>query len=473
MGSGIVNMSRQLGFALGVAILVAVFTGVIGQREDTARAEAVRSRATRGTRRSAATRCWSAPSRPTRARATPVRPRRATRSSGAPRGSRGRRHATRSRRASSWPRWRRCWRSPSRWLCGGSPPRHRAPPKRQPPRRAGLGRSCAPGGGSRPEGHPFGHVAFDGRRMPWRRIVSVVLMTLQPPSSPLLTDLLAILRARMRAAAVGHVEWIEFARVERVPVAGEIVHAKETWGEPGGGGAVTAVQLAKLAGGATFFTALGDDELGHRVYRRADRLGLRVEAAWRDEPQRRGFVFVDSGGRAHDHRDRRPAGPERGATRWPGTSSRTPTPSTSPRATPERCAAPARPAAWWPRPVRWSRSPRPAWSWTRWCPAARTRASATSPACSTPSRGWWCAPPGPAAGPGNARAARRGATPRPPLPGPVEDSYGCGDSFAGGLDLRARRRDGGARGAGAGGPLRRRLPHRQRARTAGQLVIGD
>ena len=35
-------MSRQLGFALGVAILVAVFTGVIGQREDTARAEASR-----------------------------------------------------------------------------------------------------------------------------------------------------------------------------------------------------------------------------------------------------------------------------------------------------------------------------------------------------------------------------------------------------------------------------------------------
>ncbi len=40
LGSGIVNMSRQVGFALGVAILVAVFTGVIGQREDTARAEA-------------------------------------------------------------------------------------------------------------------------------------------------------------------------------------------------------------------------------------------------------------------------------------------------------------------------------------------------------------------------------------------------------------------------------------------------
>ena len=40
LGSGIVNMSRQVGFALGVAILVAVFTGVIGQREDEARAKA-------------------------------------------------------------------------------------------------------------------------------------------------------------------------------------------------------------------------------------------------------------------------------------------------------------------------------------------------------------------------------------------------------------------------------------------------
>ncbi len=70
----------------------------------------------------------------------------------------------------------------------------------------------------------------------------------------------------MRVAVVGHVEWIEFARVERVPRPGEIVHASATWEEPGGGGAVAAVQLAKLAGEATFFTALGDDELvlGHR-----------------------------------------------------------------------------------------------------------------------------------------------------------------------------------------------------------------
>ena len=29
----------------------------------------------------------------------------------------------------------------------------------------------------------------------------------------------------MRVAVVGHVEWVEFVRVENVPRAGEIVHA--------------------------------------------------------------------------------------------------------------------------------------------------------------------------------------------------------------------------------------------------------
>jgi len=100
----------------------------------------------------------------------------------------------------------------------------------------------------------------------------------------------------VQAAVVGHVEWIEFARVQRVPLPGEIVHAEESWQEPGGGGAVTAVQIAKLAGGATLFTALGDDELGHRAHDELTALGVRVEAAWRDEPQRRGFVHVDSDG---------------------------------------------------------------------------------------------------------------------------------------------------------------------------------
>ena len=59
-----------------------------------------------------------------------------------------------------------------------------------------------------------------------------------------------------RVAVVGHVEWMEFARVPALPAPGDIVHATEVWEEAGGGGAVAAVQLAKLAGGAVFFTAL-------------------------------------------------------------------------------------------------------------------------------------------------------------------------------------------------------------------------
>jgi ribokinase len=97
----------------------------------------------------------------------------------------------------------------------------------------------------------------------------------------------------MRVAVVGHVEWIEFARVAQMPRAGEIAHAVETWQEPGGGGAVAAVQLARLAGECLFLTALGDDELGHLALRELEALGVRVEVAWRPEPQRRAFVHVD------------------------------------------------------------------------------------------------------------------------------------------------------------------------------------
>jgi len=100
----------------------------------------------------------------------------------------------------------------------------------------------------------------------------------------------------MRAAVVGHVEWIEFGRVDHVPAPGEIVHVSDSWQEPAGGGAVAAVQLAKLAGGATLYTALGDDEIGHRAERELEQLGLRVEAVFRPEPQRRGFVHVDAAG---------------------------------------------------------------------------------------------------------------------------------------------------------------------------------
>jgi ribokinase len=100
----------------------------------------------------------------------------------------------------------------------------------------------------------------------------------------------------VRVAVVGHVEWVEFVRVERVPEPGEIVPAKETWAEAAGGGADAAVQLAKLARSASLFTALGDDDLGHRAFDQLRRQGVRVEAVWRAEPQRRAFCYIDATG---------------------------------------------------------------------------------------------------------------------------------------------------------------------------------
>jgi ribokinase len=97
-------------------------------------------------------------------------------------------------------------------------------------------------------------------------------------------------------AVVGHVEWIQFARVERVPAAGEIVSADETWEEAAGGGAVAAVQLAKLAGSCRFFTLLGDDELGRRARDQLEAQGVQVEAEFVQRPTRRGFTFVDAAG---------------------------------------------------------------------------------------------------------------------------------------------------------------------------------
>jgi ribokinase len=101
----------------------------------------------------------------------------------------------------------------------------------------------------------------------------------------------------MRVAVVGHMEWCEFAEVPHMPEPGEIVHASATFQEPGGGGAVSAVQLRKLAGSSTLFTAFGDDEDGHPAQARLTELGVDVQAGFRPEPQRRAFVHLTRGER--------------------------------------------------------------------------------------------------------------------------------------------------------------------------------
>ncbi|CAN5801623.1 PfkB family carbohydrate kinase [soil metagenome] len=100
----------------------------------------------------------------------------------------------------------------------------------------------------------------------------------------------------MRVAVVGHIEWIDFVRVPRMPGPGEIIHAVEAWDEAGGGGAVAAVQLAKLAGTADFFATVGGDDLGRRAQVELALMGLKVHAGVRSEAQRRAITYIDGSG---------------------------------------------------------------------------------------------------------------------------------------------------------------------------------
>jgi ribokinase len=99
-----------------------------------------------------------------------------------------------------------------------------------------------------------------------------------------------------RFAVVGHVEWVDFLTVPRVALAGEILHADKWWSEAAGGGAVAAVQLAKLGGTATFFTALGNDDHARRAGEELRAHGVEVEAVVRDRPQRRAVALLDARG---------------------------------------------------------------------------------------------------------------------------------------------------------------------------------
>lgn len=103
----------------------------------------------------------------------------------------------------------------------------------------------------------------------------------------------------MRCAVIGHVEWVEFARVPRVPAAGDIVHASDVFEEPAGGGAVVARQLTLLNGQCDFFTVLGDDPIGHASLSRLRDLDMDIQVQWTGismAKTRRAWTHVDEAG---------------------------------------------------------------------------------------------------------------------------------------------------------------------------------
>ena len=97
----------------------------------------------------------------------------------------------------------------------------------------------------------------------------------------------------MRCAVVGHIEWVDFLRVPSFPEPGDIVTALEHWEEAGGGGAVAVGGLLRLAAETTFFTAIGDDDLGRRAEEQLRGRGVRLELVVRRAPQRRAFTLID------------------------------------------------------------------------------------------------------------------------------------------------------------------------------------
>jgi ribokinase len=236
----------------------------------------------------------------------------------------------------------------------------------------------------------------------------------------------------VRVGVVGHVEWILFARVERVPVAGEIVHASELWEEPGGGGAVAAVQLAKLAGGATFFTSLGDDELGHRAHTALTELGVRVEAAFRPVAQRWAFVYVDAAGERTITVIGDRLGPRReDPLPWSDLDGMDAVYFTAGDAAAARAARAARRVVSTARGIE-----------TLAEAGVRLDALVASgkDAGEIYEEGYLDPPPrlivrtaGAAGGEWQSAEGERGRWAATPLPGPIVDAYGCGDSFAAGL----------------------------------------
>jgi ribokinase len=229
-------------------------------------------------------------------------------------------------------------------------------------------------------------------------------------------------------AAVGHIEWVRFARVAHVPVAGEVAHALEPFEEPAGGGAVAAVQLARLAGTCRLFTALGDDEPGRRSLARLRELGVEVEVQPRELPTRSAVTLVDDRG-------------ERTITTF------------GERLEPH--GAPASP--WQGDAVYFTAGDLPALRWARAAarvlvasPRARAALGHGVPLDAVVLSGedeaeldalfrahaeaaLVCFTEGARGGRYVTRSGHGGRWRATPAPGPLADSYGCGDSFAAGL----------------------------------------
>lgn len=100
----------------------------------------------------------------------------------------------------------------------------------------------------------------------------------------------------MRVAVIGHVEWVEFLRVDGSVQPGAVLRANAGFGEAAGGGGVAAAELARLAGRCELYTAVGEDDVGRAVAPALAAVGVDVRAQVRRLPHRRATTLIDPTG---------------------------------------------------------------------------------------------------------------------------------------------------------------------------------
>ena len=195
--------------------------------------------------------------------------------------------------------------------------------------------------------HEACHLAYSTTR---RRFWS--LLAAPPPRLPRAAAVAAAPRARRsccdaRVAVVGHVEWVDFAVVAAVPRTGrDPPRARAFSRRPAAAERWRPSRSRGSPASARFLHRLGDDADGRAAARLAGRDGRR-RSTRPSGASRSGacFTFLDDAARAHDHRARRAPRPARRRRPALGATSPTRRASTSPAATPRRCAHAAR-ASW-------------------------------------------------------------------------------------------------------------------------------
>ncbi len=99
-----------------------------------------------------------------------------------------------------------------------------------------------------------------------------------------------------RIAVVGHVEWVQFLRLDHLPRAGEIQSAEREAVHAGGGAVVAAAALAEHGADVDFFGAVGSDDIGDACVAELRQRGMTVLAARRPGPSREVLTLLDHAG---------------------------------------------------------------------------------------------------------------------------------------------------------------------------------